>query len=169
MLSPPQRTCRPQGHPKPSTRSRNLIAGSIIPLVRRSRRRRKDHRLGRSCPSPFPQRLGWFRPRRSACAVCIVSIERTAAMMWSTFAIISTVSPCTRSPAVLVCFRRLHGPYISSASSHSSNSSIGVSAAAERRWPPARGEQLGTSDGTKFTHDVTGQGMTVGVQGVEPF
>ena len=60
----------------------------------------------------FLQRLGWFRPRRSACAVCIVSggtVQRTAAMMRSTLTIISAGSPCARSPAVLACRRGFRG------------------------------------------------------------
>ena len=47
-------------------------------------------------PSLFLQQLGWLRPRRSACAVGVVSggtAERAAAMMRSTFTIISAGSP----------------------------------------------------------------------------
>ena len=71
-------------------------------------------------PALFPQQLGWLRPRRSACAVGAVSggtAERAAAMMRSTFTIISAGSPCTRSPAVLVRLRGFPASYISSASS----------------------------------------------------
>ena len=36
-------------------------------------------------------------------------MQRTAAMMRSTFTIISAGCPCTPSPAVLVCLRGFHG------------------------------------------------------------
>ena len=64
---------------------------------------------GGAFPVLFLEQFGRLRARRSACAVCIVSMERTAAMMRSTFTIISAGSPCRRSPAVRVGLRGFHG------------------------------------------------------------